>query len=59
MLDACIGEQDVQPSEFALRIGHHVGDLVWQKHVGAMIANLDAMIGGDPGAESLDLGRIA
>ena len=59
MLDAGIVDQDVDPAEPVRRLRDQIPDLGRLGHVGRDIGRPHAVLLGEPGAQPLDLGRIA
>ncbi len=59
VLHAGIVEQQIQPPQFALGIGDHVGDLVRRGHVRPVIADAHAELLGELGPLLLDGDRVA
>ncbi|MNE24125.1 hypothetical protein D3C80_1174060 [compost metagenome] len=59
MLNAGVVDQDVEAAELAMRRGHHVGDLIRLGHVGGMIEDANARLGGQVGTGLFDDGGVA
>ncbi len=54
MLHARIVDEDVDRAELARRIGDHLADLGGLRHVGAGIADLHAVLGGEVALDAVD-----
>jgi hypothetical protein len=58
-LDAGVVDEDVDRAELTDRPAHHRLDGVLSRHVGAVVANLHPVVGGELRAQSFDVGGVA